>query len=187
MKHNKDRILKVFDANIFLSGLNFNLIKGLIYTTPNVINEIDVKQYKDKNRNILTRIDAALESNQLIVQTPEEHFIKKVEMVSKKTGDFRALSETDKHVLALALELKETKNQEIIIYTDDYSMENVALELEIHYSQFFRDGIKKKVQWEVYCPTCNIVYKPEDLFEKCELCETRLKRRPTKKKGYRNK
>jgi endoribonuclease Nob1 len=182
MKKQDEAILRVFDANIFLSGINFNLIEGKIYTTPNVIKEIDVKRYKDKNRNILTRIDAGLESSQLIVKVPDMKYIKEIERVAKETGDFKALSFTDREVLALALELSEETNESVLLYTDDYSMENVALELEIPFSQFFREGIKKKVKWEVFCPNCKLIYGPEDLFEECEICGTKLKRRAIKKK-----
>ncbi|MBD3255577.1 MAG: hypothetical protein GF383_10825 [Candidatus Lokiarchaeota archaeon] len=182
MKNQDETTLRVFDANIFLSGINFNLLEGKIYTTPNVIKEIDVKRYKDKNRNILTRIEAGLESSQLIVKVPEAKYLKEIEQVAKETGDFKALSITDREVLALALELSEEQTEKVLLYTDDYSMENVALELKIPFSQFFREGIKKKVKWEVFCPNCNLIYGPEDLFEKCEICSTKLKRRAIRKK-----
>ena len=48
--------LLIFDTNIFLTGINFNLIEGIIYTSPKVIEEITVNRYAEKNRNIINKI-----------------------------------------------------------------------------------------------------------------------------------
>ena len=55
MIHQKNSNMKekstifIFDANIFLTGIDFNVIEGKIYTTPKIIEEIRVKKYQDKN------------------------------------------------------------------------------------------------------------------------------------------
>ena len=66
MIHQKNRNMKnlspilIFDANIFLTGIDFHLFKGIIYTTPLIIEEVKVRKYKDKNRNIMNKIAAAI-------------------------------------------------------------------------------------------------------------------------------
>jgi len=119
--NNKNKEILIFDANIFLTGVDFNLINGIIYSTQNIIKEIEVDKYINKNRNILNKIQAALDSKKLILKTPSNKYIEEVEEKSKLTGDYNALSTTDKELIAVALELKETLNKEVKIYTNDYS------------------------------------------------------------------
>ncbi|MHA2281078.1 MAG: NOB1 family endonuclease [Promethearchaeota archaeon] len=171
----------VFDTNIFLKGLEFNLIPGIIYTSPTIIEEITVKKYKDKNRNILNRIQVAQDNKKLIIKFPLEKYSKIVENKSKKTGDFKALSEADKHIIALAMELIDTKNKNVMLFSNDYSIENVCSELNIPYSPLYKDGIETKIIWEVYCSFCQKTFNAEDLKKRCEICGSKLRRRPKSK------
>ncbi|MFX0071457.1 MAG: NOB1 family endonuclease [Candidatus Hermodarchaeota archaeon] len=170
----------IFDTNIFLTGIDFNLIKSTIYIVPEVIEEIKHKKYLEKNRNIIIKIEAAIESKKLKIKTPSEKYVQKVEAYSRRTGDYSALSITDKKLIALTLELKNTFNEEVIIYTNDYSMENLCSELKIPFSPLMKDGIKSKITWEVYCPFCQEIKEVEQLNEKCERCGMPLKRRSKK-------
>jgi len=172
--------IKVFDTNIFLTGIDFNLINGLIYTLPEVIDEINVKKYHEKNRNILNRIYAAIDSKKLMLRSPIDKFFQIIEDNSKISGDFKALSEVDKGLLALTLELKQNSNNDVVMYTNDYSMENLCSKLNIPFSPLIKQGIKSEIIWEVYCPFCNDVFKSEDLNNPCERCGSKLKRRPKK-------
>lgn len=170
----------IFDTNIFLLGIDINLIDGLIYTTPEVIDEIKHKKYLSKNRNILNKIHAAIESKKLILMNASDQYFKEIEHNSKLTGDYRALSAVDKGLVALTLEIKETVNKNVIIYTNDYTIENICSELNILFSPLNKKGIKSKTIWEVYCPYCNEVFKSEDLHKYCDRCGLRLMRRPKK-------
>ena len=152
----------VFDTNIFLKGLELNLIPGTIYTTPTIIH-------------------VALDNKKLIIKSPLEKYFKVVERKAKKTGDFKALSEADKDLIALAIELIDTKDQNVILFSDDYSIENVCSELNIPYSPLYKEGIETKIIWEVYCSFCQKIFKAEDLKKKCEICGSRLRRRPKSK------
>lgn len=167
----------VFDTNIFLTGVDFNLINGIIYTTSRVIDEVNKNA---TSTNILTKIQAAIDCKKLIVNIPSIEYIQDIEKNSKVTGDLNALSETDKELLALTLELLKVSNEQVKIYTNDYSMENVCEALGIPFSSLIKKGIKKKILWEVYCPYCKEIHKPEDLFTQCERCGSKLKRRPKK-------
>ncbi|MFX0075851.1 MAG: NOB1 family endonuclease [Candidatus Hermodarchaeota archaeon] len=171
----------VFDTNIFLTGIDFNFFKETIVTTPAIIEEIEVAKYKDQNRNILQRIELAKELEKLIIQRPTEDYINQAEEKSKLTGDINALSKADVELVALALMLKETTNSEIIIYTNDYSIENLCTELDLKFKTLFKNGIKSKIHFEVYCPYCKTVFKSEDLNKVCDRCGLKLKRRFSKK------
>ncbi|GAG90901.1 unnamed protein product, partial [marine sediment metagenome] len=152
-----------------------------IVTTTEIINEIKVEKYKEKNRNILQRIELAIELKKLVIKEPTEYYIKLVEEKSKITGDINALSKTDIGLVALALELIKTANNEIVIYTNDYSMENLCSELNLKFKTLFKNGIKNKIYFEVYCPYCKTTYKSEDLNKNCERCGLKLRRRFLKK------
>jgi UPF0271 protein len=177
----KKNSILVFDTNIFLTGIDFNYFKETIVTTTEIINEIKVKKYEEQNRNILQRIELAIELKKLVLKEPTEYYIKLVEEKSKLTGDFNALSKTDIGLVALAFELIQIANNEITIYTNDYSMENLCSELNLKFKALFKKGIKNKIYFEVYCPYCKTTYKSEDLNKNCERCGLKLKRRFLKK------
>jgi len=134
----KEYQISVFDTNIFLTGIDFNIFKSIIYTTPNVIEEVKASKYMAKNRNILNKIHAAIESGKLRIKSPTMKFIQDV----------------------------------------DYSIENVCSEFNIPYTSLYKEGIDKKIIWEVFCPNCETIHKPEDLNKFCEICGLKLKRRP---------
>lgn len=168
----------IFDTNIFLTGIDFNLFQGKIYTTPSIIEEVKVRKYTEKNRNILNKITAAIESKKLELLSPEKKSVRKIKDVAIRTGDFKALSDADKGLIALAWELVESKNENVTIFTNDYSVENVCSELDIPFSPLFKKGIKTKIIWQVYCPNCGTIHKNSELNEICENCGSKLKRRP---------
>jgi len=186
MTHQKNSEMKekfpilVFDTNIFLTGIDINIIDSVIYTTLGVIEEIKASKYITQNRNILNKINAAVEQKKLIVSNPTKKFVEKVYEKSKLTGDFKALSITDKKLIALALELAENSDQEVILYTNDYSIENICSELGIPFIPLYKEGIKFQIFWEFYCPFCNEIRTYEGLNNICEVCGTQLKRKPKK-------
>lgn len=145
------------------------------------MNEITIEKYKDQNRNILQRIEFAIESGKLIIQKPTKYYIIIAEEKSKITGDINALSKIDVQLVALALELKQTTDSDVTLYTNDYSMENLCIELGLKFKTLFKNGIKNKIFFEVYCPYCKIIYKSEDLNKICDRCGLKLKRRFSKK------
>ena len=168
----------IFDTNIFLTGIDFNIIEGFIYTTPSIIEEVKASKYLEKNRNILNKINAAIETKKLKIKSPKNKYINKVKEIAKKTGDFNALSDVDKELLALTLELTESRSEFVKMYSNDYSIENVCSELNIPFSSLYKNGIESKIIWEVYCPHCKNIHTAEDLNKICEICGSKLKRRP---------
>jgi len=180
LNNNEDKIL-VLDTNIFLLGIDFNVINGQLYTVPGILDEIKVDRYIEKNRNILNRIEYALSSKKLILVNPKKKYIEEVRKKAQKTGDLNVLSETDLNLIALTLELEKIKEKKVILYTNDYSMENVCSELNLEFSPIIKEGIKEKRNYEIYCPYCQEIYPTEDLGKKCERCGSKLKRRLKKK------
>ena len=173
----KNSIL-IFDTNIFLIGIDFNVILHKIYTVPTVLEEIEVDQYLSRNRNIINRINIAIESGNLIIKEPSPKYILKVTDISYETGDLKALSEADRQLIALALELIDLTKQEVILYSNDYSIQNCCKELKIHTQSLMKRGISQLIHFEVYCPQCKTLHDAYELNEPCEICGSKLKRKP---------
>jgi len=92
----------------------------------------------------------------------------------------RYLSEVDLQVLALALELKSTGLSPFIV-TDDYSIQNVANKIGVNFTSLMTYGIRFRFNWILYCPACHRKFPSDCKFKSCEVCGTKLKRKPLKK------
>ena len=104
----------------------------------------------------------------------------RVREASKKVGDILSLSEADKQVLALALELKSAGYTPLIV-TDDYSIQNVANQIDVEFAPLMTFGIRFRLHWILYCPACHKKYPSDYRLKVCEVCGTVLKRKPLRK------
>ena len=99
----------VLDASAFINGFEpksqFNFTVSLI-----------TDEVKDLKSKIL--LDQAIEEGKIIIKEPKEEFIKELNETISKSGDDLRLSEADKKLLALALDLK-CENENIKVLTDD--------------------------------------------------------------------
>jgi UPF0271 protein len=174
----------IFDTNIFLKGIDFNLFEERIFTTPKIVEEIEVLKYSNKNRNILNRVEVAISNGHLVVRNPKRNYIIATKARANVTGDIDALSEADIGLIALALELTEILEEDIVLYSNDYSIQNLCSEMDIKYSPIFKKGIKNQKTFEVYCPSCKKTYNSGTKYQNCEVCGSKLKMRPkTSKKN----
>ncbi len=162
------------DTSAFLAGLDPFSITEEQVTAPNVENEIRTKSM------VWVRFKTAVENAKLIVRYPIEEAQKEVETCAAAVGDTFFLSETDKQLLALALELK-TLDRQAQIVTDDYSIQNVARRLGIEFTPLATFGIRRLLEWIRYCPACRREYPAECTLTACTICGTKLKRKPRKK------
>jgi len=127
-----------------------------------------------------TRFKTAIESGKLRVKAPSRTFLRGVKESSKTVGDVLFLSEVDLQVLALALELKGRGYIPLIV-TDDYSIQNVANQVGVEFASLMTFGIRFQHHWIMYCPACYHKYPPDYKNDTCEVCGTRLKRKPLRK------
>jgi len=129
------------------------------------------------------RLEIAIESGKLKVKTPTQDYTNRSEVYANEVGDSFKLSEADKQLLALALELKDAGYAPHIV-TDDYSIQNVATKMAIEFLSLSTLGIKRLLEWVRYCPACFKEYAANSKFKECIICGTELKRkskRPRKK------
>ena len=122
----------ILDASAFING--FEPKSQFNFTVSEITDEV-----KDLKSKIL--LDQAIEEGKIIIKEPKEEFIKELNEIISKSGDDLCLSEADKKLLALALDLNE-ENENIKVLTDDYSMQNVLKIIDIPYGSIITEGIK---------------------------------------------
>jgi UPF0271 protein len=77
------------------------------------------------------------------------------------------------------LNLKNEKKEPTII-SDDYSIQNIATKLGIESKGLASMGIKKVIEWRIYCPGCKKNYEKTSIDKTCLVCGTTLMRKPKK-------
>ena len=163
----------VLDTSAFLAGFDpFSVVEEQV-TVSNVEEEIR------KNSITWVRFKAATDIGKISMKRPSEESVRQIEACAVQLGDSFFLSETDKQVLALALELKTAAGNPLII-TDDYSMQNVAKRLGIEFASLATLGIRRVLEWIRYCPACHREYAANHASIECDVCGTQLKRKPRK-------
>jgi UPF0271 protein len=161
------------DTSAFLAGFDPFAANEEQITVPNVEEEIRT------NSMTWVRFKASTENAKVLVKKPVEEAVKKVEEYAVQVGDSFFLSETDKQLLALALELK-TQACDPQIVTDDYSIQNVCTRLGIEFISLATFGIRRLLEWIRYCPACHKEYAANCASTECLICGTKLKRKPRK-------
>ncbi len=126
------------------------------------------------------RFNTAVESGRIKIKSPSGEFLNKVKDSASKIGDSYLLSETDMQLLSMALELKSEGFRPEII-TDDYSIQNVATQMEIEFYALATFGIRRLLEWIRYCPACHREYPINSTSNICQVCGTELKRKPKRK------
>ena len=139
-----------------------------IVTCPHVVSEA---------RGELTGaiVEAYLHTGKLNIQEPEDIYIKEAMEAAKKTGDLGKLSETDIHVIALAIKYLREGYKPIVV-TDDYSIQNILDYMGIDYMSYYR-RIRTSIKWIMICKQCGKTYPPETTLERCEECGGEIVRR----------
>lgn len=172
----------ILDATTFVSGFNLNLITNTdppitLWITPGVFEEI--KKHYDSENIILSIQNQGI----LNISEPNASSVQIVKEMARKTGDLKSLSENDRQLIALSYEiLHQNPTKNVQLMSDDYSIQNVCTQLGIQILKFRKQGIKKHIRWEIYCPDCFMVYSPDRFGEDCDRCGAVLKRRPFKGK-----
>ena len=91
----------------------------------------------------------------------------KVTEAARKSGDLGRLSPVDMTVLALAVDVQGT------IWSDDYSIQNVARIMGIGFRPIGMKGIEKVVKWNYRCIGCGKWFKEK--MPECPICGSGMK------------
>jgi len=170
----KMRKIIVLDTSAFVAGFDPFSISEEQCTVPMVKKELI------RSSMSWVRFKTAIESGKLKVRVPEKTFLDEVKASATIVGDTFFLSEADLQVLALALELK-TCGYDPLIASDDYSIQNVANQMRIKFASLATFGISFRLKWIRYCPACRKKYPADYKSNECEVCGTKLKRKPMRK------
>ena len=120
------------------------------------------------------RFRLSADKGSLKVGVPSQNARETVEDTSTKAGETGFLSEADRDVVALALDLKQAGRDPVIV-SDDYAVQNLAEHLHLKHSSLANFGIVHKFQWIMYCPACHRRYAQP--AKKCRVCGTELRRK----------
>jgi UPF0271 protein len=161
----------VLDTSAFIGGLDPFSIREEQVAPPLVEQEVK------RNQMTQFRLQTAIESGRLKIYAPTQEFVAQVQAAATSLGDSFYLSETDKQVLGLALEIKARGDTPKIV-TDDYSIQNVATKLGLDFVALVTFGIKRVLNWVRYCPACHKTYPANFKEKECQICGTPLKRKP---------
>jgi UPF0271 protein len=159
MKNKKKQKIYILDTSAFLSGKPINIKDIKIVTTPGVFQEL-----KPGGRDYQS-FQFLLEKG-LTIFAPSKESITQVNIISKQTGDKDRLSNQDKEILALAFEMNE--ENDVVIITDDYSIQNMAHVLKLKFKNISQRGITKKFKWDYQCLGCGKKYKEN--IKTCPIC-----------------
>jgi len=161
MKAKKKSTIFILDTSALLSGKPINIDNAKMVTTPNISKEL-----KPGGRDY--RTFQFLKEKGLTIHAPSKESMEKIAIVSKDTGDEKRLSYADNEILALALEMSQEHEGDVIILTDDYSIQNVAHALNINFKSISQDGIIKSFKWTYRCSGCG--KKFNENIKTCPIC-----------------
>lgn len=120
------------------------------------------------------RFRLSKEKGNLTVQPPTSRSRETVDETSTQAGEKGVLSEADRDVVALALDLRQSGLDPVIV-SDDYAVQNLAEHLQLKYGSLANFGILHKFQWIMYCPACHRRYRQP--ARTCRVCGTELRRK----------
>ncbi len=145
------------------------------FTVPEVLEEV-------KDPSSRSALQISLSTERLKVINPTQESMARVLKVARELGEHGKLSLTDLKLLALALDFKEACRKEVIIYTDDYSVQNIALKLRLRIVGIKRLTMRWVRHLRYRCPSCGKVYQDPGTCPTCgtTLVPVPLKRRTSK-------
>ena len=159
----------ILDTSAFIQGYNLSPEEDY-YTVSEVLGEIREELGR-------MRYEGARSSGRLRETQPEEKWVTEIEVKAKLSGEAHKLSDTDKQLLALGLQLKSQGDAPTIV-SDDYSVQNMASRLGLRFAAQATRGIKRVYEWGIYCPGCKRKFESPQEDNVCPICGTELKRKP---------
>ncbi len=103
------------------------------------------------------------------VHVPDADAVDRVRDAAADTGDDGVLSDTDRRLVAAALELDAT------LVTDDYAVQNVADRLGVDCRVIAQEGITERRDWQFQCAGCGRTF--DDDRDRCPVCGSGLSRK----------
>lgn len=157
----------IVDASLFIIGKR---IEGNVITVPSVVDEL-----RDENSR------TTMELMNTRAEPPTADFLNRVRQKALATKDSEELSSTDIDILAKALEY--SKREETTLVTDDFAIQNTAIQLGIKVMPAGQRKIRDVLSWEKQCIGCKRRFPEGD---ECPVCGSPMNKR-RKNKARKNK
>lgn len=166
MTSKKKSKIFILDTSAVLSGKSIDLDNAKMVSTPGISKELGPggRDY---------RAFQFLIEKGLAIHIPSKESTSRINVTSLRTGDKNRLSDADKEILALALDINKDDKKEAIILSDDYSIQNVAHVLNIRFENISQPGIIKKFKWVYQCSGCGKNFK--ESIRTCPICGAETK------------
>jgi len=146
----------VLDSSLFFCDCP---VEGELFTPPSVPEELRDLRAKGKLEKLL--------AEGLRIVSPTRESRAKVLAAAERSRDARVISETDCDLLALAIDC------DAVLYTDDFAIQNVALELGVHVHPI-QQRAAKKIAWKYRCSGCG---RYADTDGECLVCGAQIRRK----------
>jgi UPF0271 protein len=169
----------LLDTSALLSGKEFVINDEFeLLTVPSVEAELirGPSNTDDDWTDIQLKFEFLIDAGLKIVQ-PSDRSIEIIKSAAERTGDIKRLSDTDIELLALGFELG-TDFHDVVLLTDDYSIQNICTELDINYQSVMEKGITKKYHWQYRCIGCGKIW--DDPLEVCPICGSKVRTKANK-------
>jgi len=163
----------VLDASAFIGG--YRPSNPFNYTIPEVTHEV-------KDINSKTILETAIKDGYLQIIEPDLKSMERVQETIKSSGDVLRLSHVDQKLIALALHLKN-QQENVIVITDDYTIQNALKILKIPFKSVLTSGIKQIYGWKLICKGCKKEYSDDYPFDDCEICGSSIYKKRIKNKN----
>jgi UPF0271 protein len=164
----------VLDTSAFVMGFNPLSVGLKAFTVPAVERELS------QTSMAMVRFSTSKNSGRLAVKGPSETSRSRIREESMKLGEQLVLSEADSQILALALDLRDSGLEPVVV-SDDYAVQNVAERMAVAYTSLATFGISYEFNWILYCPACFRRYPQTYRLPECQVCGTVLKRKVLRK------
>ncbi|MDD5616529.1 MAG: NOB1 family endonuclease [Candidatus Methanoperedens sp.] len=151
-------MIHIADASLFIIRKR---LEGSVITVPSVVEELRDESSRTTLELMDVRIEPALSS-----------FKKKVKTKAGITRDSEELSGTDIDILAKALEYSE--REDTVLVSDDFAVQNTAIQLGIRVIPAGQRKIKDVLVWEKQCIGCKRRFPEGD---ECPVCGSQMKKR----------
>jgi len=151
-------MIHIADTSLFIIRKR---LEGTVITVPSVVEEL-----RDENSRTI------MELMNVRVEPPLQSYKKKVKTKAGITRDSEELSETDIDILAKALEYSD--REETVLITDDFAVQNTAIQLGIKVIPAGQRKIKDVLVWEKQCIGCKRRFPEGD---ECPVCGSQMTKR----------
>lgn len=159
-----EKLVLLIDTTLFLHGnayfTNRNDVE--VWIPQEVVDEV-------KSKISRLRLEQLLNADQTQIRSARAEAMKKAEDAARETGDLSDLSHADIGVIALANEAIRI-GLDPLVYTDDYSIQNVLKKQKIKFKSTTNVGIQKLIKWVYICQACGAKFQKP--VEECKECGT---------------